>query len=240
VIILVVGFNVWAVRLSWTHTRLLQRFSNATVGKAMTLLFDHFAPKVQYQRKDISPHFWPNHIRLPDGPEWDKLRDDDFRDYRLKVHGLVEHPVELSMTDLAQMAKQDQITMHNCIQGWSGIAEWGGVPFSALIDLVQPDPEAQWVMFYSFAKGADGGVYYDSHSIHDLRHPQSLLAYEMNGQRLPILHGRPLRLRVENQLGFKHVKWISEIEFVHHFSQRYAGYAGYQEDHEFFGYRDQI
>jgi len=217
VIILVVGFNVWAVRLSWTHTRLLQRFSNATVGKAMTLLFDHFAPKVQYQRKDISPHFWPNHIRLPDGPEWDKLRDDDFRDYRLKVHGLVEHPVELSMTDLAQMAKQDQITMHNCIQGWSGIAEWGGVPFSALIDLVRPEPEAQWVMFYSFAKGADGGVYYDSHSIHDLRHPQSLLAYEMNGQRLPILHGRPLRLRVENQLGFKHVKWISEIEFVHHF-----------------------
>ncbi|PZR98887.1 MAG: hypothetical protein DLM67_04925 [Candidatus Nephthysia bennettiae] len=240
VLILVAGFNVWAVRLSWTHTRLLQRVSNATVGRAMVLLFDHFAPRVQYKRKDISPYFWPNHSHLPEGPEWDQLRDGDFRDYRLKVHGLVEHPVELSLSDLQQMAKQEQITMHNCIQGWSGIAEWGGLPFSALIDLVRPQPEAQWVMFYSFAKGKDDGIYYDSHSIHDLRHPQSLLAYEMNGEWLPILNGRPLRLRVENQLGFKHVKWISEIEFVRHFSERFAGYGGYQEDHEFFGYRDQI
>jgi len=208
VIVLVIGFNVWAVRLSWTHTRLLQRLSNVTVGRTMNLLFGHFAPRVQYERKDISPYFWPNHIRLPDGPEWEELRDRDFRDYRLKVHGLVEHPVELSMTDLQQMAKQNQITMHNCIQGWSGIAEWSGLPFSALIDLVRPQPDAHWVIFYSFGKGDDGGVYYDSHSIHDLRHPQSLLAYEMNGERLPILHGRPLRLRVENQLGFKHVKWI--------------------------------
>jgi len=240
VIVLVVGFNVWAVRLSWTHTRLLQRISNATVGRVMVLLFDHFAPKVQYQRKDISPYFWANHSHLPEGPAWEALRDGDFRDYRLKVHGLVEHPVELSLTDLQHMAKQDQITMHNCIQGWSGIAEWGGLPFTALIDLVNPDPEAQWVIFYSFAEGGNGGVYYDSHSLHDLRHPQSLLAYEMNGERLPILHGRPLRLRVENQLGFKHVKWISEIEFVRHFSERFAGQGGYQEDHEFFGYRDQI
>jgi len=240
VIVLVIGFNVWAVRLSWTHTRLLQRISNVTVGRTMNLLLGHFAPRVRYDREDISPYFWPNHIRLPDGREWDKLRDGDFRDYRLKVHGLVEHPVELSLIDLQQMVKQDQITMHNCIQGWSGIAEWGGVPFSALIDLVRPEPSAYWVMFYSYGKGGDGGVYYDSHSIHDLRHPQSLLAYEMNGERLPILHGRPLRLRVENQLGFKHVKWISEIEFVHHFSERFAGQGGYQEDHEFFGYRDQI
>jgi len=89
-------------------------------------------------------------------------------------------------------------------------------------------------MFYSFAAGGEGaGRYYDSHSIRDLRHPQSLLAYEMNGERLPILHGRPLRLRVENQLGFKHVKWISEIEFVRHFRERYAGQGGYNEDHEF-------
>jgi sulfoxide reductase catalytic subunit YedY len=240
VVVLVIGLNVWAVRFSWTHTRILQRVSNATVGRVMDLLFDHFAPKVQYERKDISPYFWPNHIRLPEGPEWEQLRDGDFRDYRLKVHGLVEHPVELSLTELREMAKQQQITMHNCIQGWSGIAEWGGLPFSTLIDLVEPEPEAQWVMFYSLAKGGDGGVYYDSHSIHDLRHAQSLLAYEMNGERLPILHGAPLRLRVENQLGFKHVKWIGEIEFVRHFSERFAGYGGYQEDHEFFGYRDEI
>jgi DMSO/TMAO reductase YedYZ molybdopterin-dependent catalytic subunit/thiosulfate reductase cytochrome b subunit len=241
VIALVIAFNIWAVRFSWTHTRVLQRISNLTVGRVMDLLFDHYAPRVQYGRGDISPYFWPNHTRLPDSPEWCALCDDDFRAYRLKVHGLVENPVELSLEQIQAMRKQEQITLHHCIQGWSGIAEWGGLPFSELIELVRPKPEARWVMFYSFAAGGEGADrYYDSHSIHDLRHPQSLLAYEMNGERLPIVNGRPLRLRVENQLGFKHVKWISEIEFVHHFHERYAGQGGYNEDHEFFGYRDEI
>ncbi|HXT43562.1 MAG TPA: molybdopterin-dependent oxidoreductase [Pseudonocardiaceae bacterium] len=241
VIAIVIAFNVWAVRFSWTHTRVLQRVSNVTVGRVMDLLFDHYAPRVEYRRQDISPYLWPNHARMPDSPQWCALRDDDFRGYRLKVHGLVENPVELSLDQIKALGKQEQITLHHCIQGWSGIAEWGGLPFSELIELVRPTPEAQWVMFYSFAAGGpEGGRYYDSHSLRDLRHPQSLLAYEMNSQRLPILHGRPLRLRVENQLGFKHVKWISEIEFVHHFSERHAGQGGYNEDHEFFGYRDEI
>ncbi len=206
-IAIVIAFNIWAVRFSWTHTRVLQRISNLTVGRLMDLLFDHTAPKVEYRRKDISPYFWPNHTQFPDSPEWCALAGEDFRGYRLKVHGLVENPVELSLEQIEAMAKRSQITMHHCIQGWSGIAEWGGLPFSELIEIVRPAPEAQWVMFYSFGAGAKGGDrYYDSHSIHDLRHPQSLLAYEMNGERLPMLHGRPLRLRVENQLGFKHVK----------------------------------
>jgi thiosulfate reductase cytochrome b subunit len=241
VIALTIAFNVWAVRFSWTHTRVLQRISNLTVGRLMDVLFDHIAPRVEYRREEISPYFWPNHARMPESREWQALASDDFRAYRLKVHGLVDNPVELSLEQIGALRKQEQITLHHCIQGWSGIAEWGGLPFAELIELVQPKPEAEWVMFYSFAAGGAGeGRYYDSHSIHDLRHPQSLLAYEMNGERLPILHGRPLRLRVENQLGFKHVKWISEIEFVHHFRERYAGQGGYNEDHEFFGYRDEI
>ena len=73
--------------------------------------------------------------------------------------------------------------------------------------------------------------YYDSHSIKDLGHNQSLLAYQMNGEPLPVLHGAPLRLRVENQLGFKQVKWIKEIQFVRHFSERGASQGGYNEDH---------
>lgn len=241
VIALVIAFNVWAVRFSWKHTRVLQRIANVVVGRPMDILFDHFAPRVEYGRKDISVYFWPNHSRLPDSAEWCALRDDDFRSYRLKVYGLVDNPVELSLEAIKVLARQSQITLHHCIQGWTGIAEWAGLPFRDLIDLVGPKPEARWVMFYSFAAGAkDGDPYYDSHSIHDLRHRQSLLAYEMNGERLPILHGRPLRLRVENQLGFKQVKWISGIEFVHHFSERYVGQGGYSEDHEFFGYRDEI
>lgn len=234
-----IAFNVWAVRFSWTHTRVLQRISNATVGRLMDLLFDHYAPRAEYREQDISPFFWPNGL-VPTSDDWTRLHDREFRDYRLRVRGLVEHPVELSLEDLREMARQDQITMHNCIQGWSAIGKWSGVPFAKLIELVRPDPEAEWVMFYSYGEGGEGGQYYDSHTIHDLRHPQSLLAYEMNGEPLPVLHGAPLRLRVENQLGFKQVKWIKEIEFVRHFSERGGGEGGYNEDHEFYGYRDEI
>ena len=234
-----IAFNVWAVRFSWTHTRVLQRISNATVGRAMDLLFDHYAPQAEYSEQDISPFFWPNGL-VPTSEEWTGLKDEEFRDYRVRVHGLVENPVELSLQDLREMGRRDQITMHNCIQGWSAIGKWSGLPFTSLIELVKPSPEAQWVMFYSYGEGGEGGQYYDSHSIKDLGHNQSLLAYEMNGEPLPVLHGAPLRLRVENQLGFKQVKWIKEIEFVHHFSERGASMGGYNEDHEFYGYRDEI
>ncbi|MGH2865066.1 MAG: molybdopterin-dependent oxidoreductase [Solirubrobacteraceae bacterium] len=234
-----VAFNVWAIRFSWMHTRVLQRISNATVGRVMDLLFDHYAPRTEYSEKDISPYFWPNGL-VPASDAWKQLHKDDFADYRVKVHGLVEHPLELSLSDLRALGRQDQITMHNCIQGWSAIGKWSGLPFAKLIEMVEPKPEARWVMFYSFGEGGEGGQYYDSHSLHDLCHPQSLLAYDMNGEPLPVLHGAPLRLRVENQLGFKQVKWIKEIEFVRHFSERGGGNGGYNEDHEFYGYRDEI
>ncbi|HEX4203778.1 MAG TPA: molybdopterin-dependent oxidoreductase [Ktedonobacteraceae bacterium] len=68
----------------------------------------------------------------------------------------------------------------------------------------------------------------------------SLLAYEMNYDPLNDVHGAPLRLRVENQLGFKMVKWIRRIEFVEHYSDRFEGHGGYNEDHEFYGYRAEI
>jgi len=238
-IALTIGFQVWAVRFSWTHTRVLQRISNQTVGRVMDLLFDHYAPQAEYREEDISPFFWPNGL-VPTSEEWTHLKDEEFRDYRVRVHGLVENPVELSLAHLREMGRSDQITMHNCIQGWSAIGKWSGLRFAKLIELVKPSPDAEWVMFYSYGEGGEGGQYYDSHSITDLGHDQSLLAYEMNGEPLPVLHGAPLRLRVENQLGFKQVKWIKEIEFVHHFSERGASQGGYNEDHEFYGYRDEI
>ncbi|WP_182347486.1 molybdopterin-dependent oxidoreductase [Tomitella gaofuii] len=238
-ILVVILFNVWAVRFSWTHTRVLQRISNATVGKVMDLLFDKYAPKAEYAEEDISPFFWPNGL-VPVSDEWHALHSGGFDDYRLKVTGLVDNPLELSLDDIKALAYRDQITMHNCIQGWSAIGKWSGLPFSALIDLVRPSPEARWVIFRSFGEGGEGGQYYDSHSMVDLEHPQSLLAYGMNDEPLPVVHGAPLRLRVENQLGFKQVKWIKEIEFVHDFRDYGAGLGGYNEDHEFYGYRDEI
>ncbi|MGH7922435.1 MAG: cytochrome b/b6 domain-containing protein, partial [Candidatus Dormibacteraceae bacterium] len=137
VLVIVIAFNVWAVRLSWTHTRILQRLSNLTVGRLMDLLFDRSGPRATYREEDISPYFWPNGL-VPTSDEWRHLRDTGFHDYRLRVYGLVENPVELSLDELKELTKQDQITMHNCIQGWSGIAKWGGLPFQRLIELVQP------------------------------------------------------------------------------------------------------
>jgi DMSO/TMAO reductase YedYZ molybdopterin-dependent catalytic subunit len=163
------------------------------------------------------------------------LAANDFRDYRLKVSGLVENPVELSLDEIRALGKKTQITLHHCIQGWSGIAKWGGLAMAELIKLVRPKPEARVAVFYSFGEGLEGGQYYDSHSLANLMPSQTLLAYEMNDQPLGEQHGPPLRLRVENQLGFKMVKWIRAIEFVVSHKAFGEGEGGYNEDHEYFG-----
>ncbi len=106
-----------------------------------------------------------------------------------------------------------------------------------ILEIVQPKRDARYLVFYSFAEGAEGGIYYDVHSIRNMRHRLSLLAYATNGEPLNFLHGAPLRLRCENQLGFKMVKWVRAIEFVHDFRHQGAGQGRYNEDHEFYGYR---
>jgi sulfoxide reductase catalytic subunit YedY len=113
-------------------------------------------------------------------------------------------------------------------------------PMRHILDLVKPTAEARYTVFYSLAEGSDGGTYYDVHELSNMRHRPTLLVYEMNGAGLSVLHGAPLRLRCENELGFKMVKWISSIEFVHDFAHLGAGQGGYNEDHEFHSYRTPI
>ena len=129
---------------------------------------------------------------------------------------------------------EEQITMHHCIQGWTGIARWGGLPLRKIVELVRPRPGAVTVAFYSFGEGLYGGTYYDTHSLSNVLKPQSILAWEMNGRPLPALHGAPLRLRVENQLGYKMVKWIRSIEFVESYQSLGKGWGGKNEDDEYF------
>ncbi len=200
----------------------------------MAFLLDRATPIAEFRREDISPFFWLNGI-LPTSEDWKALAANGFRDYRLKVCGLVENPVELSLEEIRALGKKTQITLHHCIQGWSGIAEWGGLPMVELMRLVRPKPEARMALFHSVGEGKEGGQYYDSHSLANLMHPQTLLAYEMNGAALGEQHGSPLRLRVENQLGFKMVKWVRAIEFVASPKAFGAGEGGYKEDHEYFG-----
>jgi sulfoxide reductase catalytic subunit YedY len=230
----IVAVNVLANWLAWRQPRLVQHVAKAIVTPVMAFLLDRPAPRAEFHREDISPFFWANG-KVPTCEEWKSLAAGGFKDYRLKVYGLVKNPVELSLDDLWAMPKKTQITLHHCIQGWSGIAEWGGVTLEELMKRVRPTPEAQAVVFYSFGEGGEGGEFYDNLSIENAQHPQTLLAYEMNYEPLGELHGAPLRLRVENQLGFKMVKWIRAIEFVRNIQSVGEGEGGYNEDHEYFG-----
>jgi len=210
------------------------------IGGVMTWPFNVFTewwdPNSQLADKDISPFFWPNGT-MPKSDMFDALVADGFATFTLRVGGLVGSPRTFSYAELKNMPKQEQITTHFCIQGWSGVAKWGGVRISHILDLVRPTAEARYAVFYSFADGSAGGRYYDVHTVRNMGHNLTMLAYEMNGAPLSVLHGAPLRLRCENELGFKMVKWIEAIEFVHDFEDLGAGQGGYNEDHEFYGYR---
>ncbi len=230
----IVAVNALANWLAWRRPRLVQHVAKAVVTPVMGFLLDRPVPVAEFRREDISPFFWANG-KVPTCEKWKSLAADGFKDYRLKVYGLVDNPVELSLDDLRALGKKTQITLHHCIQGWSGIAEWGGLPLEELIKLVRPGPNAGAVVFYSFGEGGEGGEFYDSLSMQNALHPHTVLAYEMNYEPLGELHGAPLRLRVENQLGFKMVKWIRAIEFVENPRSVGQGEGGYNEDHEYFG-----
>jgi len=225
----------WVVAhyVSWYFPRGLQHAQKAVTHPVMLLTLDKLIPREHYTTKDISPHFWPNG-KIPVREDWKQLVAEDFKSYRLKVTGLVENPVELSLDDLRVLGQEENITMHHCIQGWSGIAQWGGVSMRKLIDHVKPYPSARVVAFYSFGGSLYGDLYYDTQTIFNVLKPGCLLALSMNGSPLPAEYGAPLRLRVENQLGYKMVKWIERIEFVASEKVLGEGEGGINEDHEYF------
>jgi len=237
--VVVVAGWVAATPFTIRHPRVVQRIGYALIGPAQRL-FEHIDAKPgEYTEADISPYLWHNG-QYPDSAEYKALEAGKFVDYRLRINGLVENPVDLSLSQLRAMPYHEQITQHFCIQGWSGVAKWGGVSMQAILDLARPLPAAKWVVFYSFGDGPDQGVYYDAHDIGQMKYKLTMLAYDMNGGALSFGHGAPLRLRNETQLGFKMVKWVKGIEFVEDFSGLGSGFGGYNEDHEFFGYRQSI
>jgi methionine sulfoxide reductase catalytic subunit len=233
IIVATTVFCLLAHWLSWNKQRLLQHLDAAINGNLWRITLDRFKPKAYYKRKDITSYFWPNG-KVPVSEEWEKLAENNFSDYKLKIGGLVENPVEISLDELKKLGKEQNITMHHCIQGWSGIAEWGGIPISRIVDLVKPHPSVTTVAFYSFGEGLYGGFYYDTNTLDNCLKPQSILAWEMNYESLSHIHGAPLRLRVENQLGYKMVKWISSIEFVATYKSLGKGHGGKNEDDEYF------
>ncbi len=230
-----IGAWLWASPFTISHPRHVQKAGRFLIGWLKGAM-EWWDPRATYQKKDISPYLWPNG-EPPRSAGYASHLADNFNHYALRIDGLVENPVELSLQQLHEIGRQEQITQHYCIQGWSGVAEWSGVPMRSVLEVVQPLPQARWVVFYSFSQGPDGGRYYDCHKIENMSHELTILAYEMNGEPLSVTHGAPLRLRDEAELGFKQVKWIEAIEFVDSFDHLGAGQGGYNEDHEFFGYR---
>jgi DMSO/TMAO reductase YedYZ molybdopterin-dependent catalytic subunit len=139
------------------------------------------------------------------GETYDRLRSGGFSDWRLSIEGRVARPGSYSLADLRRFPARTQITKHTCEEGWSAIAEWTGVPLRTVLEAAGILPSARFVNFYAFDDAAEGIDMFDA------LHPQTLLAYGMNGRDLPVPHGAPLRLRVETQLGYKSLKFLQRI-----------------------------
>jgi DMSO/TMAO reductase YedYZ molybdopterin-dependent catalytic subunit/thiosulfate reductase cytochrome b subunit len=234
-VVIIAIIHIWITRISLKYPRLVQNYLDKIVNNAKYLIFRKMVSRQKFTRSEISPFFRINGYP-PDTEQYQSLHENDFKEYQLKVYGVVEMPLELSISDLYNMKKQTQITEHFCIQGWTAIGEWGGVPMRYIVGLCKPLPKARYVVFYSY-QYMDNTQYYEVLDLEIVKHPQTILAYEMNGEKLDIGHGAPLRLRAETQLGYKMVKWLKAIEFVTDYKHIGLGQGGHREDHRYYSSR---
>lgn len=183
----------------------------------------------EYKPSDISPYFKPNGTLRPGGTYYARQAAANFVNWRLRIDGMVAHPLSLSVAELRRLPARSQITRHDCVEGWSAIGKWTGVQLGRLLKQVGLQPNARFIVFHC-ADDFDGTPYYESIDLVDAFHPQTLLAYAMNGEPLSVGHGAPLRLRVERQLGYKQAKYVMRVEAVAVLSGIGDGGGGYWED----------
>lgn len=208
--------------------------ANELTYRAQRLLLGDDWLAREYSESDIRQPQKPNGTESPDDEDYEALASTGFADYRLEVAGMVEKPQRFSLENLRAMPTRTQITRHDCVEGWSCIAKWSGVQLSKILDEVKVKPEARYVVFRCFdtmGQGLSGPVkYYGSIDLVDARHPQTILAFDLNGKPLPIANGAPVRLRVERQLGYKMNKYVRAIELVSSYASIGDGKGGYWED----------
>jgi DMSO/TMAO reductase YedYZ molybdopterin-dependent catalytic subunit len=210
-------------------TSLLGKTERVT-QRAQRLISPRKAMAKEFTEADLSLVFPANGNRDPENPAYQRMAQSGFIDWKLNVGGLVQRPATFSLVDLRELPSRTQITRHDCVEGWSAIGKWKGARLSQILEHVQPLPSARYVLFYCADPDEDGTAYYESIDFDDAFHPQTILAYEMNDQTLPIAHGAPVRLRVERQLGYKHAKYIMRIELVESLEGIGGGRGGYWED----------
>lgn len=203
--------------------------------RAQRLVTNRAALATEFPENQISPDFRANGSTAPGDPEYLALVEGGFADWRLVIDGLVERPLSLSLAELRAQPARTQITRHDCVEGWSAIGKWSGARLGPLLDRAGLKDEARYIVFHCADTldpnvSADLGRYYESIDLIDAYHPQSILAYEMNGEPLAVKHGAPARLRVERQLGYKHAKYVMRIEAVADFAHLGGGKGGFWED----------
>jgi DMSO/TMAO reductase YedYZ molybdopterin-dependent catalytic subunit len=188
----------------------------------------------EYTEADLSPSFRANGSTMPADPTYRSMAANRFADWRLAVDGLVEKPATFSLAELRKMPSRTQITRHDCVEGWSCIGKWTGVPLGHVLGEARLGRQARYIVFHCAdtlqPTFGDSGQYYESIGLDDAFHAQTILAYEMNGETLPIPHGAPIRLRVERQLGYKMAKYVMRIEAVASLESIRGGRGGYWED----------
>jgi len=169
----------------------------------------------EYKESDVATVFRSNGFDPPADSQYVAWSRDDWRGYRLFVSGLVETPRSYDLTALrTKFERVEQITRHDCVEGWSVIGKWTGARLRDVLADVTPTADARYVVFHCMDNDGAGDAYFESLDMHQAAHPQALLAYELNDRPVPIDNGAPLRLKVPTQLGYKSAKYVNRIELV--------------------------
>jgi DMSO/TMAO reductase YedYZ molybdopterin-dependent catalytic subunit len=215
---------------------LLARADRPTEG-ALDALTPDDALAEEFPASAISPVFKANGSIDPRTPEYLAARAGNFADWRLRIGGRVRAPQALSLADLRARPARTQITRHDCVEGWSCIGQWTGTPLGPLLAQAQPLPGARYVVFRcADSLDNDDRRYYESCHLREAFHPQTILAYDLNGAPLDVAHGAPLRLRLERKLGYKQAKYLMAIELVDSLDAVGMGKGGYWEDYHGYGW----
>jgi DMSO/TMAO reductase YedYZ molybdopterin-dependent catalytic subunit/thiosulfate reductase cytochrome b subunit len=233
-LLFLIVFHVAATLYTRRQQRGFQTRATAIIEPLMRLFFGSLWSRQHYDSNAVTAEHHVNGYP-PENGDYRRMAANGFRDWRLTVGGLVEHPHEFSLEDLRRLPKHAHTAMHNCIQGWTGIALWGGVRVQDLLQLCRPKSQAQWIVYHAFVQDEYAPEhYYEAFRLDEMNDPQTILAYEMNGQPLPMKHGAPCRLRLETKVGYKMVKYLQRIELVASLAEVGFGHGGYREDHQFY------
>ncbi len=197
--------------------------------RAQRLVSDRSALAREFSASDMSPKFRENGSTDPGTVEYAAQRANGFATWRLAVDGLVANPLSLSLAQLMAMPAREQITRHDCVEGWSAIGKWRGTPLALILKAAKLSTRARYLVFHC-ADDFSGTPYYESIDLVDGFHPQTILAWSMNDGMLSVAHGAPLRLRVERQLGYKQAKYVMRVEAVESMAHIGQGKGGYWED----------